>query len=64
MATVFSKLGAVNVAVDMIVQNVSEGGKAEISFTVLGRTEEKGGRRRCHRAADKRCGEHRGDQFH
>jgi aspartate kinase len=35
MATVFSKLGAVNVAVDMIVQNVGEGGKAEISFTVL-----------------------------
>jgi aspartate kinase len=35
MSTVFSKLGTVNVAVDMIVQNVSEGGKAEISFTVL-----------------------------
>jgi aspartate kinase len=35
MDTVFSKLGKVNVAVDMIVQNVGEGGKAEISFTVL-----------------------------
>jgi aspartate kinase len=35
METVFSRLGAVNVAVDMIAQNVGEKGKAEISFTVL-----------------------------
>ncbi len=35
METVFSKLGQVNVAVDMIVQNIGAGGKAEISFTVL-----------------------------
>lgn len=35
MDMVFSLIGKVNVAVDMIVQNVGEGGKAEISFTVL-----------------------------
>ncbi len=35
MDALFTKLGSVNVAVDMIVQNVGEGGKAEISFTVL-----------------------------
>lgn len=35
MDILFSKLGSVNVAVDMIVQNVGKGGKAEISFTVL-----------------------------
>lgn len=35
MNTVFTKLGNANVAVDMIVQNVAENGKAEISFTVL-----------------------------
>ncbi|QEG34316.1 aspartate kinase [Bythopirellula goksoeyrii] len=35
MDTLFSKLGGVNVAVDMIVQNVGKGGKAEVSFTVL-----------------------------
>ena len=35
MDTLFSKLGSVSVAVDMIVQNVGDKGKAEISFTVL-----------------------------
>jgi aspartate kinase len=33
--TVFSKIAARNVPVDMIVQNVGEDGKADISFTVL-----------------------------
>ena len=32
---IFSKLAGVNVAVDMIVQNVGADGKADISFTVL-----------------------------
>jgi len=35
MQTIFSKLGAVDVAVDMILQNVGEGGQAEVSFTVM-----------------------------
>ena len=35
MNRIFSRLAAVNVAVDMIVQNVGAGGKADISFTVL-----------------------------
>jgi aspartate kinase len=33
--TIFSGLAKMNVAVDMIVQNVGEGGRADISFTVL-----------------------------
>jgi aspartate kinase len=33
--TIFSKLAAVNVAVDMIVQNAGADGSADISFTVL-----------------------------
>ncbi len=32
---VFAKLAALNVAVDMIVQNVGAGGRADISFTVV-----------------------------
>src|SRR5688572_22645410 len=32
--TIFSKIAAKNIAVDMIVQNVGEEGKADISFTV------------------------------
>jgi aspartate kinase len=35
MDRIFSRLAAVNVAVDMIVQNVGAAGKADISFTVL-----------------------------
>jgi aspartate kinase len=35
MQLIFSHLSAVNVAVDMIVQNVAAGGLAEIAFTVL-----------------------------
>jgi aspartate kinase len=35
MNRIFSKLAEVNVAVDMIVQNVGAGGKADIAFTVL-----------------------------
>jgi aspartate kinase len=35
MQLIISELSAVNVAVDMIVQNVSAGGLAEIAFTVL-----------------------------
>jgi aspartate kinase len=35
MNRIFSKLAAINVAVDMIVQNVGAAGKADISFTVL-----------------------------
>jgi aspartate kinase len=34
MNRIFSRLAAVNVAVDMIVQNVGAGGKADIAFTV------------------------------
>ncbi len=33
--TIFSKLAAINVAVDMIVQNIGAEGRADISFTVL-----------------------------
>jgi aspartate kinase len=33
--TIFSKLAAVNIAIDMVVQNVGAGGKANIAFTVL-----------------------------
>jgi aspartate kinase len=32
---IFSKLAAVNIAIDMVVQNVGAGGKANIAFTVL-----------------------------
>jgi aspartate kinase len=35
MNRIFSRLAAVNVAVDMIVQNIGAGGKADIAFTVL-----------------------------
>jgi aspartate kinase len=35
MNRIFSRLASVNVAVDMIVQNVGAGGKADIAFTVL-----------------------------
>lgn len=35
MQTLFAKLAEAQVAVDMIVQNIGAGGKAEISFTVL-----------------------------
>jgi aspartate kinase len=35
MNRIFSRLANVNVAVDMVVQNVGAGGKADIAFTVL-----------------------------
>jgi aspartate kinase len=35
MNRIFSRLAAINVAVDMIVQNVGAAGKADIAFTVL-----------------------------
>ncbi len=35
MNRIFSRLAGVNVAVDMIVQNIGAGGKAEVAFTVL-----------------------------
>jgi aspartate kinase len=35
MHRIFSRLATVNVAVDMIVQNVGAGGRADIAFTVL-----------------------------
>jgi aspartate kinase len=34
-AAIFSRLSARNIATDMIVQNVAEGGRADISFTVF-----------------------------
>lgn len=34
MALVFAKMGARKIPIDMVVQNVSEGGLAEVSFTV------------------------------
>ncbi len=34
MAIVFSKMGARKIPIDMVVQNVAEGGTAEVSFTV------------------------------
>jgi len=34
MATVFAKMGARKIPIDMVVQNVAEGGLADVSFTV------------------------------
>ncbi len=33
--TIFSKIAAKNIAMDMIVQNVADDGRADISFTVV-----------------------------